>query len=364
MEPTELLGILVVDDEPMARGVMARALTDAGYADVSTAASVAEARARLRTGPPVALILLDVRMPGESGLDLLPDLAPLAPETVTVMATAVQEFPVAVEALKAGAYDYIVKPVDLDGLRLAVARALKRRRLELNERRRSDRLDEEVERRLTALQRTRSALLRAMCLMAEFRDVEATAHLEHMGRYAYLIAETLGRDSVYAPFIDDHFLRCIREGAPLHDIGKVALPDKVLLKPARLTPGETRLMQKHAAAGQAICAFVGSTAGAGADDLLSMVSDIAGGHHEWWDGSGYPAGLRGREIPLCARIAAVADVYDACRSPKVYRPQPIARDEVVALIESGSGSQFDPVVVTAFLRCRRDIALTEDQQGS
>jgi putative two-component system response regulator len=297
-------------------------------------------------------------MPGESGLDLLPDVAPLAPHTVTVMVTAVQEFQVAVEALKAGAYDYIVKPLDLGGLRLAVARALKRRRLELNERSRSARVDEEVDRRLTSLERTRNALLRAMCLMAEFRDIETTAHLDHVGAYAHVIADALARDSVYAPFIDGDFLRSIRECAPLHDVGKVALPDKVLLKPGRLTPDEMRLMQKHPSAGRAICAFVRTSARAD-DDLIEMVSDIAGGHHEWWDGSGYPEGLRGKDIPLSARIVAVADVYDACRSPKVYRPQPIPRDKVVSLIEAGAGSQFDPVVVTAFLRCRDAIARAE-----
>lgn len=343
--------VLVVDDEPAARQVMVRALARTGRLEAVAADSTEAARRALARKGPFALVILDILMPGESGLVLLDELAPAAPQTVVILLTAVRELATAVKGLKRGAYDYIVKPVSVEGLQSAVDRALRRRQDELAALHYRQQWEATVQKRLTMLERTRSALLRAMCLMAEFRKAEAPAHLDRVGIYSLLIAEQLAGDPAYADLVDEEFLRDLGECAPLHDLGKAALPDKVLLKPGKLTPEETATMQQHTTVGRETCLYVKARVAPAEDGFLDMAADVVGAHHERWDGEGYPEGLKGPAIPLSARIVGLADFYDACRSPAVYRSEPLPHDEVVAMIEAEAGKRFDPGVVAAFCRC-------------
>jgi len=352
MNPRQALRILIVDDEPAARDVMERALAHAGYVETVGADSVETARGILGGPEEFALVLLDLRMPGTSGFALLEDVAPRAPDLVAVVVSAVTEFPAAVQALKKGAYDYVVKPFDIAGLQLAVGRALKRRQLELAERTRYQRGTREIEARVSMLEQTRSALLKAMCLMAEFRDTSTPDHLARVAALAFTLADELARRSPYAPLLDSTFLRNIPECAALHDIGKAALPDRVLLKPGPLTAEETAIMQRHTTVGREICSYVRQNLASPGDGFIEMAADVAGAHHEHWDGRGYPDGLKGTHIPLSARIVGLADSYDVCCSPTVYRPEPMAPAQTAALVESLAGGKFDPVVVDAFRRCR------------
>jgi len=320
------------------------------------AESVAAARGLLAESEDYALVLLDLRMPGTSGFALLEDLAPRAPELVTVVVSAVTDFSAAVQALKKGAYDYVVKPFDLVGLQMAVGRALKRRQLELAEHTHYQRAAREIEARVNMLERTRSALLRAMCLMAEFRETRTPEHLERVSALAVALARELALRSPYAPLVDSAFLSNIAECAPLHDIGKVALPDRILLKPGPLTAEEAAVMEQHTTVGREVCAFVRQNVDLPDDGFIEMASEVAACHHEHWDGRGYPAGLRGTQTPLSARIVGLADSFDVCCSPTVYRPQPMSPAQTSALVESLSGTKFDPAIIDAFRRCRNAFA--------
>lgn len=352
MAMQESLRILIVDDEPATRLVMERALAQVGYVGTVEANSAEAARRVLAGATDIALVLLDLRMPGEGGLRLLEDLAPRAPGLVTMVISGVQEFEVAVEALKHGAYDYVVKPFNVEALQLAVGRTLKRRQTELAERDHARRVTREVEARISVLERTRGALLRAMCLMAEFGDTAAVRHLDRVGRLAVLLAEELALRSPYAPMVDGAFLADLGECAALHDIGKVALPDAIRLKPGTLTAEETLVMQRHTTVGWEICRYVQESLTSGQDELIRMAADVAHSHHENWDGTGYPRGLKGAAIPLSARIVGLTDLYEVCCSPTVYRPQAMDPSAVAAMVGALSGVKFDPVVAAAFRTCR------------
>ncbi len=356
--------VLVVDDEPSVRTVVARALHRMGQMSCVEADSIASVRQNMEEEGPFALIMLDIALPDGSGLDLLPELAPLAPETVVVMVTGNTDWAPAVQSLKNGAYDYLAKPLDLELVQLAAARALKRRQTEMAEQTAHQERREELARQISSLQKARSALLRAMCRMAEFRDAEQHAHLERIPLYSHVIAMQLSSRSAYAAFVTEQFLWNVFEAAPLHDIGKVALPDGILLKPSPLNEAETAIMHTHASVGRDICLTASRDDEDGENSLIEMAADIAGYHHERWDGAGYPEGLKGTHIPLSARIVGLADFYDVCRTATVYRPEPLPREKVFGLIKTLRGEKFDPVLVDAFLQCEDSIIEIEDSDRS
>jgi len=358
--------ILIVDDEPVVRRVLARTLAEAGYRETAEADCVETARRVLSEEGPFALVLLDIRMPGESGLRLLDEVAPMAPQTVVIVVTAFQDVSTAVVAMKMGAYEYVCKPLNPDELRLTVASVSKRRQLELRVARMRRQINDEIERRLDVVPRVRRALLNAMCRMGEFRSVEPYDHPNRVAQYSRLIAQRLAGNFPRAALINEEFVRNIFECAPLHDIGKVGVPDYILLKPGKLSPDEMEIMQTHAAIGRDVCRMVKAEIGQDECGFVDMAIEITGSHHERWAGDGYPEGLVGAEIPLSARIVGLADFYDACRAPTVYRAEPIPRDKVFALIEEWAGEKFDPAVVAAFRLCRADVVAIENgvQGGS
>jgi HD-GYP domain-containing protein (c-di-GMP phosphodiesterase class II) len=195
----------------------------------------------------------------------------------------------------------------------------------------------------------RDSVVAALATLAEYRDTDTGKHLDRVTSYASIIAEELRKAEPFGAQIDDQFLQDLGWAMPLHDIGKVAVPDHILLKPGKLTPAETAIMRRHAEAGAETLRSV-MTRAPGAR-FLRMAEQIAYHHHEWYDGSGYPRCLRGQDIPLAARIAALADVYDALTTIRPYR-EAISHHRAAQIIREGYGSQFDPAVVEAF--CRRE----------
>jgi putative two-component system response regulator len=360
MTEEESRRILIVDDESSVCDIIQRTLQQAGYRLIAQANSVPAARRRIEQEGPFALVILDITMPGESGMILLKELAPLAPQTVTIMATGFSGIETAVRALKMGAYDYLVKPLILDAVQIAVARALRKRLLELNVLERREQIEKLVLDRTEALEATRHALLKALCHMAEFRDAQIGGHLRRVPEYARVLALDLAQNSYHADRITEPFISRLVESAPLHDIGKVGVPDSILLKPGKLTPVEFEQVKLHTVRGRDICMSVKKHVGDEASSFIDVAVEVTYGHHEWWDGRGYPEGRMGPDCPLSGRIVHLADFYDACRSPRVYRPEPMPRDVVIRTIQNGRGADFDPEVADAFMRTIDRFAAVEE----
>jgi HD-GYP domain-containing protein (c-di-GMP phosphodiesterase class II) len=216
-------------------------------------------------------------------------------------------------------------------------------------------LETKVFERTAALVQTREAVVFGLAKLAESRDQETGAHILRMQRLSALLANELRKTDHR---LDAKWVECVRRAAALHDIGKVGIPDAILLKPGPLNQNERRMMQTHTTVGADCLEAIGDRLGT--NDFLAMARDIATAHHEWWDGRGYPHGLRGEQIPLAARIVAVADVYDAASSARVYKAAQ-SHSRVRALIVGGAGTQFDPRVVAAFLAVEQEFhrVLTE-----
>ena len=194
---------------------------------------------------------------------------------------------------------------------------------------------------------SRDSVVVALAKLAEYRDNDTGKHLDSVTEYALILAEELRSDERFRTQIDEQFLGDLQRTVPLHDIGKVAIPDHILLKPGKLTPQEMAIMKRHAEVGaDAIRSVIQRAPGAG---FLTMAEEVAHAHHEWYDGCGYPRGLEGENIPLAARITALADVYDAITTKRPYK-DPMPHEQAVAIIRERCGSQFDPAVVAAFLR--------------
>lgn len=349
--PVTSAGVLVVDDDDGFRRGLVRRLEGAGYgcheaADAWTAREVLEARSH-----EVDVVLCDIEMPGESGLDLLRSLVADHPALAVVMTTGITDPATAAQAVEIGADGYLVKPFEQTELLVALATAVKRRDLD----RTRDLLARGHER---AVLRTRdlaatladfgseeppssptvaaepdvSELIDRLSRAVSLRHEETAQHLERMSRYSAVLAAAVG--------LDGQAVEDLRVAAALHDVGKIGVPDAVLLKPGRLTTAEFAVIQKHASYGYRLLA--GS-----ASRIVSEAATVALCHHEWWDGSGYPLGIRGEEIAEPARIVAVTDVFDALTSDRVYRPR-YTFDEARDLMVTDRGRQFEPRLLDAF----------------
>jgi putative two-component system response regulator len=328
--------VLIVDDSPIALALLEKALRKAGH-QVDAVTSGDEALEWVRKGIH-RLIISDWDMPCLNGLDLCRRIREISTNYVYfILLTSHRSSEHIVEGLSAGADDFIVKPFNPEELLLRVTAG----------------------ERILSLE-SRDMVVFAMAQLAESRDRETGKHLERVRRYAELLTRQLMTVPEFANQIDDRFARLIYETSPLHDIGKVGIPDAILLKRGKLTAEEFEVMKTHTTLGAAtLDAALEKFPDA---QFLRFARNIAAAHHEKFDGSGYPRGLVAEEIPLCARIVAVADVFDACSSNRVYRPA-MAPEVVIKLITDGAGTHFDPVIVAAFLEvteefCRicRDLA--------
>jgi putative two-component system response regulator len=343
--------VLVVDDEPAVRGLLLAYVSCLTH-DCLAAANAAEALALASASPHPALVLSDIEMPGMSGVDLLKRLKALDPNIQVVMISGVQHMETVRECLREGAYDYLVKPFEMEDLLNTVERALERARLIRQNQEYRDHLERMVREQTAEIRRTRDIALLTLAKLAECRDHATGQHLERMAAYSRRLAEELvseaGPESVPDDFVD-HLFR----SSPLHDIGKVGIPDTVLLKAGPLDPEEKAIMRTHPQIGgdtlrKVVETFHGRT-------FLSMGMEIAYSHHERWDGTGYPNRLKETDIPLAARIVAVADAYDAITSLRPYKA-PLPHDEAVRRITAARATHFDPALVDCFLHCHQDFA--------
>lgn len=328
--------ILIVDDEQEIRGVL-RDLLGGAY-ECAEAASAEEALDHLSAGQ-FNLIISDITMKGMSGLEMIPYVSAQAPDTVVIMVSGLQTIESAIEALRVGAFDYIMKPFDLRQVEAAVRRALEHYELRISKRRYESLLEELVKQRtaeldhaLNSLEEAYRSTLKALTAALETRDAETHGHSERVVTFSLRLGHEYG--------LGKEQLLALEFGSLLHDIGKIGVPDSILRKPAQLTEAEWTSMREHPLHGQLILRGI---------EFLEGASRVVAQHHEKWDGSGYPLGISGEEIDLNARIFAVADAFDAITSDRVYRT---AKSYEAALgeLELWAGTQFDPKVVEAFRR--------------
>ena len=329
--------VLIVDDDPALRTILSVMLTQSAFL-CRTAASGEEAL-RLLEIQPADVVISDLRMPGISGMDLLIEVHERYPRLAFLMVTGEDETRVGVRAMQLGADDYLLKPFDADVVLGSLHRALQKKKLEREVQEYRLHLEEMVSQRTqqlrTALQQTERSYedtLEALGAAIDLRDSPTAGHSRRVFLYSMELAKSIGGL--------EQEIRSIAMGAWLHDIGKLAIPDSVLLKPGPLTDSEWEIMRRHARIGYELVKSIAFLAGA---------AEIVLTHHERFDGSGYPQKMKGGEIPFGARIFAVADTLDAMTSDRPYRaalPLQAARD----VIERGSGTLFDPLVAAAFLR--------------
>jgi response regulator RpfG family c-di-GMP phosphodiesterase len=331
--------LLVADDDVAVRSVLEEFLS-ADY-ECEAVGSAEEALGLLEAGE-FQLVLSDISMEGMSGLELIPRVCEVSPDTLVVVVSGSQEIESAVDALRAGAFDYLVKPFDLEHLQFTVRRALEHQRLLAAKRGYETYLERMIEQRTEeldgALRSCESAYrltLKALVAALETRDQETHGHSERVVNFSLRLGQELG--------LDAEQMRSLEFGSLLHDIGKIGVPDAILRKPAKLTEEEWVLMREHPQHGRKIL---------GGIPFLEGAARVVAQHHEKWDGSGYPEGLAGEGIDLCARIFAVADAFDAMVSDRVYRAGR-TYDAALAELERCAGVQFDPQVVEAFRRVPR-----------
>lgn len=356
---------LIVDDTKPVRDVLKRYLSQMNV-DVMEADSGCAMEAILEQSEP-DFILMDVMMPTDDGLQLLKRLRrdPRRKHLPVIMVSGLDETDVIAEALELGAVDYISKPICLRRLRARVQSCLDSLKLSRLEKRRREELMEtnctlqgKVDRYYRGLQDSHRGMIFALSKLAESRDPETGEHLERLQEYCRVLCEALRSDARHTETLTQEFVDNLVAASPLHDIGKVGIPDAVLLKPGRLTAEEFDVMKTHAQLGADTLAA--SAEHYGNNALLEMGIELTQFHHEKWDGSGYPSGLSGESIPLSARILALGDVYDALTSKRVYKDA-FSHDVSRSIILEGRGSHFDPTVVDAFLRVEerfKEIRLT------
>jgi len=369
--------ILIVDDEEPSRATISRKLQADGY----TCATVSDGEGALwrTTVQEFDLVLLDLDMPGMSGMEVLPRVVAAHPDTCVLMMTSMENMPSAVEAMKLGAYDYVFKPLNMDDLGMRIDRALERRKLGLENREYKLHLEQQVELQVSQIrkylyeavealgleqmsletpdavrqaqryakrmfqisgtvdeadmQRTYLQMARTLSAIAEAREPYAVGHADRVGLLANEIAIRLG--------CSDEMKRQIKFAAILQDIGKIVIPDRILSKQGNLTPAEFMEINRHPTASVEIIQHI---------DYFKDIIPLVQSHHEWYDGSGgYPRKLKGEQIPLGARILAIADAYDALTCHRPHRPS-LTTEQAAQVLKRGAGKQWDPIIIDAFLK--------------
>ncbi|MFC2072691.1 HD domain-containing phosphohydrolase [Chloroflexota bacterium] len=324
--------ILVVDDEDAIRQILHRRLSNGGYQCLE-ASNTEQALDKLRNNI-VSLVILDIRMPGKSGTELLPEIKTSYPDIAVIMATANTDINIAIQCMKQGAYDYITKPFDLNEIILRVDRALEKRSLKLQINDYQQHLEDKVAEQAEKIRASFLSAIMALAYALEAKDKYTSGHSQRVADIAVAIAKVMN--------LPQELIEKVRLAGLLHDIGKIGVVESILNKPGRLTDDESQHIQKHSETGEHILTPI-------ADDkeILRLVRS----HHERYNGVGYPDGLKDTQIGLGARILAVADAYEAMTSERPYRKA--MSDEVAyAEIERGKGTQFDPEVADAFLMNR------------
>jgi putative two-component system response regulator len=336
--------VLIVDDTPENICILVEILKD--QYDVSVAINGQKALKIAAMNPPIDLILLDIMMPEMDGYEVFARLKanPKTANIPVIFVTALSAYENEAKGLELGAVDYITKPFNS-----ALVRARVKNHLELKNYR--DKLEEMVQEKTRELMITRDVAIETLGSLAEYRNLETGNHIKRTMYYVRLLAQKLQEHPNFKDSLTNEKIENLWKSAPLHDIGKVGVPDRILLKPGDLTPEELIEMRKHTVYGWN--ALTESASRLGSDSFLKTAQEMAYTHHEKWDGTGYPQGLKGAEIPVSGRLMAVADVYDALITKRVYKPA-FLHDEAVAIIKAGSGTAFDPDIVEVFLQIEDD----------
>jgi cyclic di-GMP phosphodiesterase len=337
--------VLVVDDDAAIRRLIARILERADLE--CTEAPDAAIALRLAVEREFSLVTCDINMPGGSGLELVRRLRERHRDVAVLMVSGMDDLEIASEAAGLGAFGYIIKPFATNELLIAAENALRRRDLEIENRLHKEELEslvafrtselssaiEQLSRTEMALRESQEEAIQRLAHAAEYRDPTTGAHINRMSRTCELLAEKVGQGRERSELI--------RIASPMHDIGKIGVPDEILRKSGKLTSEEMDEMRKHPTIGGEILAGSDS-------ELLRLGASIALSHHERWDGSGYPNGLTGQDIPIEGRIVAIADVFDALTSERPYKPA-FAVDHAVAVMTEERAVHFDPELLDAFL---------------
>jgi len=351
--------LLVVDDTPENLTLMAGILRDAYRVKVATTGEKAITIAKNEPHPD--LILLDIMMPELDGYEICRRLKsqPETRDIPVIFLTALSEIKDEKQGLEVGAVDYITKPISPPILMARVRNHLKLKAAADFLRDKNSYLEAEVDRRTHQVRAVQEVTILALASLAETRDNDTGNHLKRTQEYIKCLALHLTAHEQFSSRLTDSYLSMIIKSAPLHDIGKVGIPDSILLKPSSLTPEEFEIMKTHTILGRMAIENAEKSLGYQVD-FLRVAKEIALSHHERWDGAGYPAQLAAEEIPLSARLMAVADVYDSLISRRVYK-NAMLHEEARSIVIDQRETQFDPLIIDAFIDCAEEFRMIADR---
>ena len=331
--------ILVVDDEPNICLILKRWLSEAGY-EVDTAEDGYSALKKVHEGS-ADLVISDIKMPRMNGIELIKQLKIIHPDVPVIALSGLHDINTVRAAMREGAYDYLFKPFDFSEAEMAIERALEKRRLYLENIDYQKHLEEKVNEQAEKIRNLYLEAVQSLAIALEEKDPYTHGHSTSVSE----ISEAIGREMG----LNEESLRILRVGGLLHDIGKIGIPDSILNKPGKLTKEEFDIIKTHPIEGERILKPIIKE-----KEILHIVRN----HHEMLNGSGYPDGLKGKDVPMFARIATVADVFDAMTSKRAYR-EPIEKEKVINHMLSKTGSHFDPSVMDAFVRVVKEVKISQ-----
>ena len=362
--------VTIIDDEPINIEVVKAYLSEAGFSNFRSTSDSRNALDVMEENQP-DIVLLDINMPHRSGLEILELMRQNEryQRVPVLILTAADDPEVKLQALRLGASDFLSKPVDPSELTLRMENVLAVKAYQDHLARHSEMLEEMVKERTRELEISRQEAIHCLARAGEYRDDDTGQHVTRVGRYTRIIADELG--------FDRQQIDLIEQAAKLHDVGKIGIPDAILHKTGKLDATEYAAIQQHCGIGSEIMNPTHSQTDADASHpangeaetlestrspLLQLASVIASSHHEKWDGTGYPKGLSGEEIPIEGRMVAVADVFDALSSPRPYK-KAFSMDQCLEILEEGRGKHFDPRILDAFLRRKHDVIAVQRESG-